>query len=385
LVASDVLNARPSTGTIIWGGPVSAAAFSSLASAGIGFAIVSPDAVVPSKRSADATAQPGVWDLGALGVRALVADERLSELLSDVIAPPDGALEHLFGRLVERPKPGATLVAVVDVGPGSRTTVRELERALTVLSRAGWIRFADVREAANAAPAGTADPRETDTAVAGADARWERVTTARKVTEALLAAAGPQDPDAAACLRSLYLSEARIWTAGDEGRSTAYAAEADERARSVLSKVTLAVPNVTLSGSSGSVPVSVNNASGRTLRLVLGVAPSDVRLPGGRRYSIEARSGETIVAVPVEMGTSTSGSLGLDLLAGDTSIAVGTSILRAGFVDRLVVAGAVVLVLLALLWYIRRRGRAALERLRDATEKRSQARSGSERDGRRSS
>jgi hypothetical protein len=215
--------------------------------------------------------------------------------------------------------------------------------------------------------------------------RWERVAVARKVTDALSAAAGPQDPDAAACLRSLYLSEARIWTAGDEGRSTGYAVEAEERARGVLSKVTLAVPNVTLSGSSGSVPVSVNNASGRTLRLVLGVAPSDVRLPSGRRYSIEARSGETIVAVPVEMGASTSGALGLDLLAGGTSIAVGTSTLRAGFVDRLVVAGAVVLVLLALLWYIRRRGTVALERLRGATEKRSQARSGRERDGRRSS
>jgi hypothetical protein len=211
------------------------------------------------------------------------------------------------------------------------------------------------------------------------------VAAARKVTGALLAAAGPEDVDSAACLRSLYLSEARIWTDEGEERSTAYAIEADERARGVLSKVTLAVPNVTLSGSSGSVPVSVNNASGRTLRLVLSVAPSGLRLPGGERFSVEARSGETIVAVRVEMGTSTSAALGLDLLAGDTSIAVGTSTLRASFVDRLVVAGAVVLVLLALLWYIRRRGRAALERLRDANEKRSQARSGRERDGRRSS
>jgi hypothetical protein len=384
-VASDVLNARPSTGTVVWGGPVSAAAFSSLASAGVGFAIVSPTAVVPSKGSADATAQPGAWDLGDRGIRALVADERLSSLLSDVTSPPDGALEHLFGRLVQRSKAGAPLVAVVDVGPGSRTTVRDLERALTVLSRAGWVRFADVREAANAAPAGIALPGEADATDQGADARWERVATARKATGALLAAAGPQDSDAAACLRSLYLSEARIWTGGDEERSIAYAVEADERARGVLSKVTLAIPNVTLSGSSGSVPVSVNNASGRTLRLVLRIVPSSVHLPGGGRFSIEARSGETIVAVPVEMGASTSAALGLDLLAGDTSIAVGTSTLRAGFVDRLVVAGAVVLVLLALLWYIRRRGRAALERLRDATEKRSQARSGRERDGRRSS
>jgi hypothetical protein len=385
LVTSDVLQARPSSGTVVWGGPVSAAAFSSLTSAGIAFAIVSPSAVVPSRGAADATAGPGAWDLGPRSVRALVADERLSSLLSDVIAPPDASLEHLFGRLLERAQAGAPLVAVVDVGPGSRTTVRDLERALTVLARAGWIRFTDAREAANATTAGTAVPRESGAAVPETDARWERVTTARKVTEALLAAAGPQDADVAACLRSLYLAEARTWVGEREGRGTAYAAEADQRARAVLSKVVLAVPNVTLSGSAGSVPVSVNNGSGRTLRLVLSIEPSDVRLPRGDRFTVEARAGETIVAVPVEMGTSTSGALDLHLMAGDTSVAEGTSTLTTSFVDRLVVAGAVVLVLLALLWYIRRRGRAALERLRSVSGKRSQARSDSARDGRRSS
>jgi hypothetical protein len=126
------------------------------------------------------------------------------------------------------------------------------------------------------------------------------------VTTALLAAAGPQDADAAACLRSLYLAESRMWTAEREERGAAYAVEAGERARSVLSKVSLAVPNVTLPGSSGSVPVSVNNASGRTLALVLRVAPTGVRLPGGDSFPVDARAGETIVAVPVAMVRSPS-------------------------------------------------------------------------------
>jgi subtilisin-like proprotein convertase family protein len=384
-VASDVLKARPSSGTVVWSGPVPAATFSSLASAGIAFAIVRPSAIVPSRGAADATAGPGVWDLDPRSVRALVADEDLSSLLSDAIAPPDGSLEHLFERLLERSRSGAPLVAVVDVGPGSRTTVRDLERALTVLSRAGWIRFTDTREAATAAPVGTAHPRESDAASLAADPRWERVTAARKVTAALLAAAGPEDLDAAACLRSLYLAEARIWTGDREGRRNAHADEADERARAVLSKVVLAVPNVTLSGSTGSVPVSVNNASGRTLRLMLSVEPTDVRLPHGGIFSVEARAGETIVAVPVEMGTSTSGKLDLHLVAGDTDIAGGTSILTTSFVDRLAVAGAVVLALLALLWYIRRRGRAALERLRGASGKRPRSQDRTARDDRRSS
>jgi hypothetical protein len=253
-----------------------------------------------------------------------------------------------------------------------------------VLSRGGWIRFADVREAAGAAPVGTAAPREPGEVAAGADTRWERVASARKATGALLSAAGPEDPDAAACLRSLFLAEARVWTGAREDRGGVYATAAEERARGVLSKVTLAVPNVTLSGSSGSVPVGVNNASGRTLSLVLRVAPSGVRLPHGRRYAIDARAGETIVAVPVERGTSTSGALELDLVAGDTSVARGASALKASFIDRLVIAGAVVLVLLALLWYIRRRGRAALERLRGATGTRSRERHGRAREDRRS-
>jgi hypothetical protein len=382
-VTSDVLGAGPSTGTVVWGGPVPATAFSSLASAHVGFAIVTPAALVPSGGSAEATAGPGVWSVGGTDVRGLVADERLSYFLSDVLAAHDGALDHLFGQLVAQKGSGTPLVAVVDVGPGSRTTVRDLERALAVLSRSGWIRFTDVRDAASATPSGEATLRASDETAPAQDSRWGRVAAARGPTMALLAAAGPEDADAAACLRSLYLAEARIWSGEREDRGAAYAADAAARAKGVLGAVTLAVPNVTLSGSGGSVPVSINNATGRTLKLVLRVTPTRVRLTRGSLYPVEAPAGESIVAVPVEMGASATGALGLELLAGESTIASGTSALSAGFFDRLAVAGGVVLVLLVLLWYIRRRGRVALDRARDGRDAPPEARSAGAADDRR--
>jgi hypothetical protein len=71
------------------------------------------------------------------------------------------------------------------------------------------------------------------------------------------------------------------------------------------------------------------------------------------------------------MGSSISGGVQFELAAGALALASGKAVVRASYVDRLVVVGTVVLVLLGLLWYIRRKGRAAIERIRQVAGRRS--------------
>jgi hypothetical protein len=171
------------------------------------------------------------------------------------------------------------------------------------------------------------------------------------------------------------IAESSSWTDRSTGqdleRGTAFAKAADLRAMATLSKVTLAVPNITLAGSTGRVPVSVSNGSGRPLQLVLRAIPDHVRLNKGRTVAFLALPGETILSVPVDMRASITGGVQFDLMAGGMVLAGGRSTVRASYIDRIFLVGTVVLVLLGLLWYIRRRGRGAIDRIRSVAGRRS--------------
>jgi hypothetical protein len=116
--------------------------------------------------------------------------------------------------------------------------------------------------------------------------------------------------------------------------------------------------------------VSVSNGTRKPLRLTLRAAPDRVRLPRGRTLEFTANPGENILSIPVDMGSSISGAVQFEIVAGALPLASGRSVVRASYIDRLVVVGTVVLVLLGLLWYIRRKGRSAIERIRRAASRR---------------
>ena len=115
---------------------------------------------------------------------------------------------------------------------------------------------------------------------------------------------------------------------------------------------------MTLSSNSGEVPVSVTNGSTSPLALTLTARSSTIRLPGlprGKRVRLIALPGENLLTLPVDMQGTTAGTLRTQLSAGPLTFATAECTVRGSYNDELVLVGTVVLVLLALLWYIRRK------------------------------
>jgi uncharacterized protein YfaS (alpha-2-macroglobulin family) len=117
--------------------------------------------------------------------------------------------------------------------------------------------------------------------------------------------------------------------------------------------VTLDAPSVTLPGSEGKAPVSILNASGRTLTVHLDTTSDDVRVQRART-PVRLRPGENVLSVPVSLGTATSGHLRFAVTAGAFEIATATATVTASYQDRIVLLATVLAILAGLLFYIRR-------------------------------
>jgi hypothetical protein len=365
-------------GLAVSGGSLPSSATAVLAARNTGFVLLDPEGARVSSGGVDTTAAPGAHPIAETTQTALVVDTRMSEILAGPPTARGQVIDELFARLIAKTRDGQAVVVVVDVGPGSTATMRELEATLATLARAGWLRFVNARDAASA-PRGESVllPRQVPrkAAAPGPESYWKTVGDARVSALALTAATAPTDPEATAAVLDVMIAESSSWTDRSTGqdleRGTAFAKAADLRAMATLSKVTLAVPNITLAGSTGRVPVSVSNGSGRPLQLVLRAIPDHVRLSKGRTVAFLALPGETILSVPVDMRASITGGVQFDLMAGGMVLAGGRSTVRASYIDRIFLVGTVVLVLLGLLWYIRRRGRGAIDRIRSVAGRRS--------------
>jgi hypothetical protein len=337
---------------------------------GIGFLLVGPSSV---KVSQPGTAVPMAYAItrsgdatptNEIGLTALVIDPAGSRLLADPASARALAV-RLFDRSMSRVPAGQPVVLQVTVGPGA-TRVADVQPTLAALASLPWVRFIDAPSAGAVRPAARAtlvDRPVPDDAPAG---YWDDVRRARSRARALEEAAGPADPVARQALLHVFAAESRMWAGpaagwplADRGRS--FAAAADRLAWDVLSKLTVEVPSVTLSGSSGKVPVSIQNGSDKVLSVVVEADSSEIRLPR-RRITTRLRPGENILFVPVDLGQALSGPLTIGVTAGELTLGSKTAMVRASYLDRIAVLGGVVLVLLVLLWYIRRMSRAALAR-----------------------
>lgn len=369
---SETLGAAADSGVLIDGSSLYEPVTATLEQRRAGYAVlVSP--------TGSATQTPGVYALEGHATRVLVSDSDASALLGDARTGRLDVLTYLHRRASAKKTSEQPVVAIVEIGEGASTTVADLETALSALQRVSWIRLVEPPEAASMRVAGTLTAPNAP-AEGGATEYWRSVQSARTRSLALTAAAGPLDADAAACARDIMLAESHLLADPLAPKGEPYAAEAERRAGAVLSHLSLTAPDVTLSGTSGKVRVSVSNTSNKVLRLTLVAAPTGLRISGADRIALEAPPGETIMTVPVEVRSSLSGSLGLTLLAGTLDVAAARSTVRAGFMDRLAVIVTVVLVLSVLLWYIRRRGSAAIQEMRNAAAARGLAPNGRPKD-----
>jgi len=368
--SSDTVGPVAPRGVAVSGGRLPRSALPALAARRAAFLLLSPDAARLPVKGRDTTPPAGIYTIAETTMTAVIVDGAVSDALAASAAQPRAVLDTLFARLTSKSSSGTPVIAVVDVGPDSGATVEALQAALTTIARTGWVRLVTVDEAAALRSRGSVSlAASVDDTAAAAPAVWDAIARARSRTLALASSAGANDADASVALAALLVAESSAWRTEGAPRDlgAAYAQAADDRAWGVLSRATLAIPNVTLSGSTGRVPVSVHNGTDRPLLLTLRAVPRGVALPRSPSTTFIALPGENIQSVRVDMGSALTGSIHFELDAGPVTIAEGDSTVRASYMDRLAIIVMVVLVLLLLLWYIRRKGAGTLDRLRQPT------------------
>lgn len=347
--------------------PLPSAAAITAAGHGVRFVVVATDSVLPST---GVSALPGAYLItlpprrgsSTATLTALAVDRAASRTLADP-SSVDSLTVDLFERAVAGGAPARGVILEVAVGPGG-TRASALDAALGSLNGLPWVSFVDAPTAATTMRPSKASLRERPADPAPAPAGYrETVDSARERVSGLVAAAGANDPDAALAVHRLMLAESRTW-AGPDGswadaeRGLALARAADAAAQSILSKVTLDAPSVTLPGSEGRAPVSITNASDRNLTVVLEASSDQLRVRKART-AVRLKPGENVLSVPVALGAEPSGRLTVSVTAGGYRIATSTATVRASYQDRIVLLITAVLILVGLLFYIRRRMEAA--------------------------
>jgi len=355
-VMMAAIGSSAASGTAFLGDALPAAGLPALERHNSAYAVLARESV----RAGNVTSTAGVYTLNGTAVRALVFDSRLSATARD--DNRDSFYRLLFDRVASR-RPEEPLAILVEIGPGTRDTIADLERAISLLEAAPWVEIVSAEDAA-----AYGDPRagtlsERAGTVGGPPGYWTDVAVARANAAAAVAALGSQDVEARTAQTAVFVAESRSW-AGPDGRyaladrGRAFAISANNYVEELFAAVRIEAHDVTLSNRTGEVPISVVNDTGKDLVLnmsasgaTLGTVVSDQR--------VQLDPGENILTVPVVMDASVSDVLTVRLSAGDIVMKRADVRVTASYLDRLATLGMVVVVLFVLLLFIRRRVRSA--------------------------
>lgn len=355
-IRATTLGTDASRALAVFGDALPAAALPQLQERGITAVALRPT----SLDAGESTATPGVYDLGS-GVRAVVLDERLAEAVAT--EDRETFYDIVFERLNAEAASGP-LAFTLDLGPGTERTARLLEQALDWIDAADWCRAATLTEAAAARPAGRATLVEEPLAPGAPSGYWADVAEGRAHALAAVAAYGAEDPDAIAARQAVLIAEAAAWTGpyaavSSASRGREFATEVTRRVGVALAGVTVSGSDVTLANRRGDVPVSIVNGSGRRLTVRV-TATSDRASVDAGETTVTLDPGENIIAIPVDMNYEIAGRLDVRVMAADVSLGSAAFTVRASYLDRLAWVGVVVVFLIAMLIFIRRRVRTAI-------------------------
>lgn len=353
--------ATPSAFTALLGDSVSAAAAGVFAQQRIASVLLRPSSVV----TAEATSPSGVYTLRGTRMRALIIDEPSESLLASRGATADGIMDAVFARLTSQEASEQPLVMPFTLGRGGGSDVARLQATLDALARTGWVRYAKASDAARGRTLamGTLKVRPY-TGAPAPSGYWDAVSRSRKAANAFVAAVGENDPDADAALYDALVAESRCWAGPDNrwhqadlGRAFADAGYA--RSQTVLGKISVTSQNITLSGAEGKVPLGIRNDSGKTLSVFVVAKGRGSAFPQGSRMPVTLRPADNFVTVPVVLGKgAASDRVTFTIEAGSVPLAATTVELRGSYLDRIVIVATVALILIGLLFYIRRNARA---------------------------
>lgn len=349
-----VLNAKPSTGTDLNGHVVSVQAAKIIAETGHGYLLCSPE-------SSPETMAPGVYREAATGVVTLVTDTALKSLVSS--GTDEEIYDHLFDAAMADGRTGA-LVVTLDIGPGQEHNVDDVQRLLTIVDGVAWLEPVSTARAAQLKPAGAVTLVDEVPSPSGAPrGYWDDVAEARRNALGLVEAWGAEDPESAAALSSVLISESCRW-AGPDGsypfadRGREFSAIVTRLAEDVFGNIRLEMRDVTLAARAGNVPLTIISTAERPLMLRVETR-ADALEPHTTETIVSVKPADNFLTIPVDLGPAVSDTLEVRVMAGDVLVAETTVTVRASYLDRLTTMVAVVLVLVALLLFIRRRVKAA--------------------------
>ncbi|MDZ4180964.1 MAG: DUF6049 family protein, partial [Coriobacteriia bacterium] len=349
------LEATPVPGTAVLGDVLPHGVLGLLADRGLRFAVVAPTGAV----SAEETPAAGVYRAGGMSV--LVADPDVSSEIEtgDIEEMLDTLFEHVLSE-----ENTAPVALTVDLGAGRPTKINDFLDALELMGATPWIELTDAASAAEHEPAPFVTlPAEVMPMLGARAGYWDAISEARRQATALARAAGDDNSIARSTNDASLIAQSRLW-AGSDGRwaaadrARAFADFATLGAASVLDTVDLsAPPDLTLSSASGTVPISIVNGSGTELELTVRTRADGMSV-GWTEQVLRFRPQENPVMVPVDLQSSISGQLHVEVWAGEVMLAQRNTTVRASYLDRLAIVGGVSLVLIAILLFVRRRIRA---------------------------
>jgi len=291
---------------------------------------------------------PGIYTLSNDHLTVIVPDD---EVTAAIDAGSDEFYDVLFDRMGSGP---ATLM--IDVGPDARGGVDAVRDAAGWVERADWLRWQPVDGVV--APEDAAVVSIAEGATSAPNGYWDGLAMARSLVRAYSDAVGDDDADVMSASRMLLVAESELWS-GPHGtwprvvRPRDMVTRVEEFVSSEFARVVLDVKDVTLSGSTGEVPFTVVNSTGKHLELTIVVEPLDAR---GERTttSVALEPTQNFITVPVDLRNAIASRLRISAVSGDVTVAEATLDVRTSYIDRLATVGMVVLVLIVLLVVIRR-------------------------------
>ncbi len=356
--AYAALETSPSAGVVSTGDAFPAAAAPVLEAAGADFVVVD----ARSLESSASTPTSGVYRIAGTGLGAVVTDDAFSGSLEST-----GVMrcaQMVFMRTISEDATGP-ITAVVETGPGYRSSMASLLPCLADLKEAPWATFATASQAAALPASGSLELTAAVAPVPDAPSGyWSEVGEARKSASAFLAAVGVNDPDAQRASDLSLLAQSALWAGPDRNwgsadRGRAIAAASLRESSSVFDAIELGASDITLSGTSGEIPISITNGSEKTLALRLRTSASRMSVPPREDETVQVRPQENFTTVPVDLGQSLSGRLVVQLWAEDVLVEETAVDVRASFLDRLVLIAGLAIVLVGMLLFIRHRVRSA--------------------------
>lgn len=344
------MQATPSAGTAPAGGCVPRSMQRELVDRRVGYAFVDAE----STRAGKKPAASGAYPCADSSLTALVVDARASRDLETGDA--SSTIAHTFQRLGTATA-GQPIVLRIDLDDTISDATATVGFALSTLKALPWARLhlgGEVRPAKGAKRV-TFVPQPTKNAPAN---YWSTVRSSRAYAAGMLAVLTSSDASATSAQRDSLLAEASAWS--DPSANWNQAAAGLEFAKTALSTakrtfgaIKLTAVSLTLAGSTGNLPVTIQNNSDKTFTVTVLVKTSTgMHVDGGRQISTRLPPRETFVPIPIDMESVLQGKVTVQVMADGVVMAKQTITVRRSYLDRLALIAGIVLVLGGMLVWI---------------------------------